>query len=122
MLATQVDEMRELSALAKDAAEILWEMVALGESGAAFADMRSKAEQLQAQLRGLISDYSGGDETLLAQAIEAFDMISRCLDSQAPEAGQPAKAGGGEPAPAAPQGAAAPAQPSADAAPLISFD
>lgn len=43
--------MRELSVLAKDAAEILWEMVAMGESGSAVADMRSKAEQLQVGTR-----------------------------------------------------------------------
>ncbi len=36
--------------------------------------------RLQAQLRGLISDYQGGDESVLAQAFEAFDMVSRCLD------------------------------------------
>jgi hypothetical protein len=49
--------MQELSLLARDAAEILWEMVAMGESGAAVADMKSKGEALQAQLRGLIGDY-----------------------------------------------------------------
>ena len=43
--------------LARDAAEILWEMVAMGEGGGAVADMKGKAEQLQAQLRGLIGDY-----------------------------------------------------------------
>jgi hypothetical protein len=43
----QVEEIMEISVLAKDAAEILWEMVAMGESGSAVADMESKAEQLQ---------------------------------------------------------------------------
>lgn len=36
--------------LARDAAEILWEMVALGEGGAAAEDMKAKAHQLQAQV------------------------------------------------------------------------
>lgn len=56
----QVDELQELSLLARDAAEILWEMVAMGEGGAAVEDMKSKAYQLQAQLRGLIGDYQVG--------------------------------------------------------------
>ncbi|GAB4822123.1 hypothetical protein N2152v2_009169 [Parachlorella kessleri] len=98
-LPSQVDEVREISVLAKDAAEILWEMVAMGESGGAVADMQSKAEQLQAQLRGLISDYQGGDESVLAQAFESFDMLSRCLD----EVKNPGKAAAAAAAPAAAQ-------------------
>ena len=35
------------------------------------------APALQAQLRGIISDYQGGDEALFAQAFESFDMLSR---------------------------------------------
>ncbi|KAL6779740.1 hypothetical protein ACKKBG_A13540 [Auxenochlorella protothecoides x Auxenochlorella symbiontica] len=76
---SQVDEIRELSVLAKDAAGILWEMVALGETGPAATEMRSTAEQLQAQLRGLIGDYTGGDEALFSQAFEALDMLNSCL-------------------------------------------
>lgn len=53
----QADELQELSVLARDAAEILWEMVAMGEGGAAVEDMKSKGRQLQAQLRGAISDF-----------------------------------------------------------------
>lgn len=56
-LPVQADELQELSLLARDAAEILWEMVAMGEIGAAVEDMKSKGQQLQAQLRGLIGDY-----------------------------------------------------------------
>jgi hypothetical protein len=56
-LPAQGDELQELSLLARDAAEILWEMVAMGEGGAAVDDMKSKGQQLQAQLRGLIGDY-----------------------------------------------------------------
>ena len=55
---SQADELQELSLLARDAAEILWEMVAMGEGGAAAEDMKVKAGQLQAQLRGLIGDYT----------------------------------------------------------------
>lgn len=79
---SQAEEMRELAVLSRDAAEILWEMAAMGEGGAAVEDMRGKAQQLQAQLRGIISDYTGGDEALFAEAFEAFDMLSRCLEEQ----------------------------------------
>jgi hypothetical protein len=94
---SQVDELREVSVLSKDAAEILWEMVLLADPAIAedVADMRAKAEQLQSQLRGLIGDYAGGDEALLASGIEAFDMLSRCLDEQkgdAAAAAAPARA------------------------------
>ncbi len=176
--------------LAKDAAEILWEMVAMGESGGAVADMRGKAEQLQvsveqqpspgpallpihqlkpcwwlqapklstarsdvvqqtspfmcgllrhfdlpavasgvqAQLRGLINDYQGGDEAVYAHAFEAFDMLSRCLDElKAPQqAQQPAPAPGEAALPtlAPPPSGAAPVPAAAPdvAAPLISFE
>ncbi len=59
-LSVQADELQELSILARDAAEILWEMVAMGEGGAAVEDMKSKGRQLQAQLRGAISDFQVG--------------------------------------------------------------
>lgn len=81
-LPSQAEEMQEISFLARDASEILWEMVAMGEKGAGVADMTTRAEQLQAQLRGLINDYSGGDEKLLAGALEAYDMLQRSLDNQ----------------------------------------
>ncbi|EFN54229.1 hypothetical protein CHLNCDRAFT_135739 [Chlorella variabilis] len=96
--AARVDELQELSLLARDAAEILWEMVAMGEGGAAVEDMKSKAYQLQAQLRGLIGDYQGGDEGIFAKAFESFDMLSRCLEEQTVN------------------------RPTGDEAPLISFD
>ena len=56
--------------LARDAAEILWEMVAMGEGGAAVQDMKNKGEQLQAQLRGLISDYQVRRARLHQQPID----------------------------------------------------
>jgi hypothetical protein len=61
------DELQELSLLARDAAEILWEMVAMGEAGAAVEDMKNKAAQLQAQLRGAIGDYQA---SALATALD----------------------------------------------------
>jgi len=82
---TQTDELKEVSILSKDAAEILWEMRALGEGGDRVEEMESTAKQLQAQLRGLINDYSGGDEQLLSSALESFDMITRCIDDQKPQ-------------------------------------
>lgn len=81
-LPSQTDEIQEISALSKDASEILWEMVAMGERGESMLEMRSRAEMLQAQLRGLINDYAGGDEKIFAGAFEAYEMISRCLDDQ----------------------------------------
>ncbi len=81
-LPSQTDEIQEISALSKDASEILWEMVAMGETGESMLEMRSRAEMLQAQLRGLINDYAGGDEKIFAGAFEAYEMISRCLDDQ----------------------------------------
>lgn len=142
-LPSQADEMRELSVLAKDAAEILWEMVALGEGGDQVSEMKTTATQLQAQLRGIINDYSGGDETLLMGALESFDMLTRCLDDNKDPIAAPAAAAEEAPAaasadvapapaaqqikPAAPQVPAEPAAPAPTTAaaaevPLISFD
>jgi len=81
-LPSQTEEIQEISVLSKDASEILWEMVAMGETGESMLEMRSRAEMLQAQLRGLINDYAGGDEKIFAGAFEAYEMISRCLDDQ----------------------------------------
>lgn len=127
-LPSQADELQELVMLARDAAEILWEMVAMGEGGAAMADIKNKGEQLQAQLRGAISDYQGGDETVFAKAFEAFDMLSRCLDEQntpdqSAAAGPTAASAAAPPAAAlAPAPAATATRPPAEEAPLISFD
>lgn len=85
------------------------------------------------QLRGLISDYQGGDEGAYARAFESFDMLARCLEEQeapaGPEGGLPpataAVAGTTGPAalaPPAPAAAAPVTRPPADEAPLISFD
>lgn len=82
---SQTEELQELGILAKDAAEIMWEMVALGEGGQAVEDMRSRALQLQAQLRGMLSDYTEGDEAVLMNGLESFDMLTRCLDGEANE-------------------------------------
>jgi hypothetical protein len=89
-LPSQTDEIQEISVLSKDASEILWEMVAMGETGESMLEMRSRAEMLQAQLRGLINDYAGGDEKIFAGAFEAYEMISRCLDDQKPPQTTPA--------------------------------
>lgn len=70
----------------------------------------------QAQLRGLIGDYTGGDEALFSQAFEALDMLNSCLAD--PSAAQPG-ADAGAPSPSEPQAAPAPSR---SDAPLISFD
>jgi len=66
--AAQADELRALSGLAAEAAEILFEMAAMHDASEVARDMLEKAAQLQAQLRGMIGDFRDGDETALAQA------------------------------------------------------
>ena len=34
---------------------------------------------MQAQLRGMIGDYKGGDESVLGAALEVFDLLSNTL-------------------------------------------
>lgn len=86
--------------------------------------MRSQccANPLQAQLRGLIGDYQGGDEKLFNDALEALDMLNSCLSEEAQKIpGQP----GGiatQPVGLAPPPGSTPARPAADEPPLISFD
>lgn len=75
-----VQELRECGDLAKEAAEILWEMAAMGDTGDAAAEMLGKSQQLQAQLRGMIGDYSGSDEGVMARALEAFETLSNTLE------------------------------------------
>lgn len=46
----QVQELRECGDLAKEAAEILWEMAAMGDTGDAAAEMLGKSQQLQVDI------------------------------------------------------------------------
>lgn len=85
-------ELIELTHLAKEAAAILWEMVALGEKGAAMDEMMERAQQLQGQLRGLIGDVTDAEESVLADAFQAFDMLSRCLSDQSEDVPEAAAA------------------------------
>ncbi|KAK9839995.1 hypothetical protein WJX74_001659 [Apatococcus lobatus] len=85
-----VQELRECGDLAKEAAEILWEMAAMGDTGDAAAEMLGKSEQLQAQLRGMIGDYSGSDESVMARALEAFETLSNTLEEYHKGTGNPA--------------------------------
>lgn len=120
-----------LSSLAREAAELLWEMVATEDIGDAMQQMRENATTIQAQLRGLIGDYSDPDEGALAAGLESYDMLNNVLEEQSEAAPQGATGGvefGGRPAassadsfavpppskaaPAAPQfGGASPATP-----------
>lgn len=54
-------------------------MIALGESGIARDDMVSQAKQLQAELRGAISDAPDVEASAMTDALESFDMLARCL-------------------------------------------
>jgi hypothetical protein len=76
---SQTEELQLLVALGREAAEILWEMAALQDETEATKEMLEKGELLQAQLRGMIGDYKGGDETILASALEVFDLLSNTL-------------------------------------------
>ena len=93
---------------------------------------------LQAQLRGMISDFTEGDEGAMSAALSAFETLTHSLDeykkSQAPGAGSTAlptstRATGYsnqsapklQPPPGG-SGAQAPGQKPAEEAPLISFD
>ena len=47
MYSVQGDELRQLAALGREAAEILWEMAAMQDSGDAAKEMLDKTAQLQ---------------------------------------------------------------------------
>lgn len=70
------DELQQLTVLARDAAEILFEMAAMQDKSPEAHDMLGKSQQIEAQLRGMIGDFKGGDEMLLSQALEAFDTLT----------------------------------------------
>ena len=123
----------------------MWEFAALGERTPAAAEVADKARALRAQLRGLISDFAGGDEAALAAALEAFEMLettvgeydggsSSAAGTETPAAAAAAAPAAAEanpfapaaaaPADAAPRPTTAPGNrpdPASDA-PLISFD
>ncbi len=79
--------MMEVTYLAKEAAELLWETVAMQagdpspspEMTVTTADLADKAQMLNSQLRGLIRNDEGKSEVLLAEALEANDMLDSCL-------------------------------------------
>ena len=48
----QGDELRQLTALSREAAEILWEMTAMGDAGDAAQEMLEKSTTLQVRLLG----------------------------------------------------------------------
>lgn len=50
-LLLQADDMGEAAALANEAGELLWEMVAENEHGDGAAELREKAQQLQVRNR-----------------------------------------------------------------------
>lgn len=54
---------------------------------------------LQAQLRGMIGDFKGGDETALAQALEAFDILANTTEEYHAKGAHPPE-GGASAAPA----------------------
>jgi len=84
---SQAEMMMEVTYLAKEAAELLWETVAMQagdpspspEMTVTTADLADKAQMLNSQLRGLIRNDEGKSEVLLAEALEANDMLDSCL-------------------------------------------
>lgn len=77
---SQADDMREVAALANEAGELLWEMVAENELGDGAKELREKAQQLQAQLRGLIGDYQDSDEESLEAGLKALSVLNNVLE------------------------------------------
>ena len=130
MVPTPEEELLQTSQLAKEAAELLWEFLALGTAEVQDADIHAhlstllaNARVLQAQMRGHISNYQGGNEAGLATALEASDMLTTCLQEyegsrgSAPQAPAPPSSGYQAPQPLAePQPAPAPAAAQAAAA------
>jgi uncharacterized phage infection (PIP) family protein YhgE len=86
---SQAEEIVILASLAKDAAELLWEMVATEDLGDATQQMRDSAATIQAQLRGLIGDYQDPDEGALAAGLEAFDTLNNVLEEHTESATSP---------------------------------
>lgn len=115
----QAEDLAELTALSREAAEIMWEFAALGEKTPAAAEVAEKARALRAQLRGLISDFAGGDEAALAAALEAFEMLETTLGEYDGNGNSSsAAAAAGTETPTAAAAAAAPAAPAAEANPF----
>lgn len=107
----------------------------------AFADSSCNSITLQAQLRGMISDFTDADESAIAAALGAFETLTNSLDefkksqtggvqTSAQEPQLPASTRGAAPSgapfklqpPPGGSGSQAPGQKPADEAPLISFD
>ena len=97
-----------------------------------------KPVNLQAQLRGMISDFTDADESAIAAALSAFETLTNSLDEfkksdgggaqevQLPASTRTSTASAGglarlQPPPGG-SGSQAPGQKPADEAPLISFD
>ncbi|KAL0036611.1 hypothetical protein WJX79_002582 [Trebouxia sp. C0005] len=135
---SQGDELQLLAGLASDAAGLLWELAAMHDTGDAATDMLTKSEQLQAQLRGMMSDFTDADESAIAAALGAFETLTNSLDEfkkstgggaqepQLPASTRTSTASAGGPVrlqpPPGGSGSQAPGQKPADEAPLISFD
>ena len=97
-----------------------------------------KPANLQAQLRGMISDFTDADENAIAAALGAFETLTNSLDEfkksngggaqepQLPASTRTSTASAGGPVrlqpPPGGSGSQAPGQKPADEAPLISFD
>lgn len=99
MVPTPEEELLLTSQLAKEAAELLWEFLALGNPGIHDVDIHAhlsalldNARVLQAQMRGHIRNYTGGHEAGLAQALEASDMLTTCLQEYEGSQGSAAQA------------------------------
>ncbi|DBA85966.1 hypothetical protein WJX77_005107 [Trebouxia sp. C0004] len=134
---SQGDELQLLAGLASDAAGLLWELAAMHDTGDAATDMLTKSEQLQAQLRGMISDFTDADESAIAAALAAFETLTNSLDEfkksdrgsqepQLPASTRTSTTSAGGPVrlqpPPGGSGSQAPGQKQSDEAPLISFD
>jgi len=134
---THPEMMLEVTHLSKEAAQLLWETIAMQaglddpspEMVATTEDLVEKAQMLHSQLRGLIRNDDGTVEVLLAEAFEANDMLSSCLDEYKASKGGKYKKGHEEGvlaneqgAPASEQGLTLPPKNDLMEAPLIQLD
>lgn len=111
---SDAETMVQTTMLAREAAELLWETIAFqsGSEGkddqmaAQTRDLVEKANLLSCQLRGLVRDLlqTGGggtaeQETMLASALEAKDMLDSCLNEVQGTSADVAASAEGAPAP-----------------------
>lgn len=92
MVPSQAEQVVQTTQLAKEAASLLWEAIAFQGSDpdpevqTHLNGLKENAGLLGKQLRGMLTSYEGAEEALLAEALEALDMLNTCLEEPEPPA------------------------------------